>query len=183
MKKYQSYWMGTIINVVVLCSYQNTIHKTQECCNMGPQNLSLTCICLCAIIHNIILGWFLVCYQPQSEGCCQFLCCLPVTCIMSLSGACHLLRCHACWLGQGSGTHLIKALWANKFCKYSCCFYVKENNQIRSYFCTGDSSWAGMTHPKLGLDWIIIFPIKSTQLLKRFGLWAHKYPVKWVSGT
>ena len=115
---------------------------------------------LCAIIHyitNII----------SSLRHCHFLWWLPVTYIISLSGSCQLLRCHACWLGQGSGTHL-KHFTNSQFKSFENrrCSYIKNHYHIRPQFCTNLDSTAIVARANLWPDWMIIFPIKSIHLCK-----------------
>ena len=59
---------------------------------------------------------------------------------------------------------------------------MKNNNQIRSQFCTCRDSWAVVTCEKLWHDWIIrsIFTVK--RIFIRFQLWAHGLSVIWVPG-
>ena len=58
-----------------------------------------------------------------------------------------------------------------------------SDDQIRSQFCTCHDSSAVMACAKLWPDWDIIFHKTVTCIIKRFGLWAHKSFVKWVSGS
>ena len=62
-------------------------------------------------------------------------------------------------------------------------FYVHHNcnNLIRSQIGTCHDYSAVMIFVKLRPDIIIIFQVIATLILTRFGYWAHKLPVKWVS--
>ena len=52
--------------------------------------------------------------------------------------------------------------------KNICCSDMKNNNLIRSQFCTCHDSWAVMVCAKLWPDWIIEIKIRVTRTFKRF---------------
>ena len=65
-------------------------------------------------------------------------------------------------------------------CEKSFCPDFDSNDRISSQFCTCHDSWAVMTCAKLWPDSIIIFQVKATWVLTRFGLWAHVSFVQWA---
>ena len=55
----------------------------------------------------------------------------------------------------------------------SCCSWLKNNNQIRSQFCTCHDNSVVVTCAKLWPDWIIRIIIKTKRISERFQLEAH----------
>ena len=77
--------------------------------------------------------------------------------------------------------------WAHNpnLIKYTA-FYMKNNNPIRSQFCTCHGSSVFMTCANLLSHWIISMIMKAAQtkgIVMRFQSWAHICFVKWVSDT
>ena len=71
----------------------------------------------------------------------------------------------------------------SKYYKNLGCFYLKNNDQIRSKFCTCHDSSAVVTWAKFWPDLIINFITKARKIFTRFQQWAHKPCGKWVPGS
>ena len=64
--------------------------------------------------------------------------------------------------------------------KNSCCSYLKNDDLIRTQFCTSNDSWAVVTCANLWPDWIIRIMITAKRMFTRFKWWSHKLNVKWA---
>ena len=69
-----------------------------------------------------------------------------------------------------------------KSCRNPYYCYIKNNDQIRSPFCTCHSSSAAVACAKSWPDWIIRIQVTTKRIFTRFQLWAHKLCVKRVPG-
>ena len=67
--------------------------------------------------------------------------------------------------------------------KSTCSSYAKNNDPIKSQFCTCHDSQDVMTCAKLWLDWMMIIKMKAIWFFTRFQLWAHKPFVQWSPGN
>ena len=63
------------------------------------------------------------------------------------------------------------------------CSNLKDNDQIRSQFCTCHDSSAVVACAKLWYGLIIRNTIPTRRIFTRFQLWAHKMFVRWVPGV
>ena len=94
-----------------------------------------------------------------------------------------------CWPRPLSPYGVTRPQWVNELLLESCwgTYYSygnddKDNDSIRSQFCTCHDGWAVVICTKLWSDWVVRIQIKARRIFTRFQQWAQTLFVKWFAG-